>query len=409
MKKRWMGPALAMCYFGLAAAVQAQFAPAGRATMPEPTPLANAIVPMSDLGAPPLGPGFAPPGLNAPPPGTPYPFGAPSNMPGAFPDQAGAQGPRGIYAHIGAMALLRQRFGNGIIALEDNASHGLDTGTPPPANSTPVLNFNNINPQYQWGERFTLGILETDHAIEFSGFYLQDARNSATAISPGRLSSFLFNPPVGFEGDDGMWLQADIMTATVQTAIGSAEINYRWWNNSCWGVEWIAGIRYVNLQESASIFTDDDALVRPDRFGRPDPLRQATYLVRSINQFVGPQLGVEWTRPCLSWVTFGANAKGAMGPNFVSIDRRLTRGDGFVGFSKNASETTYSSVWEAGIFADLSVFERVRVRVGYEALLFAHVPDAQSQVQFDLRTQTGVNNNGTIFYSGPIMELQFLF
>jgi hypothetical protein len=380
--------------------------------LPEPVPLANAVLPASDANPLPPGTGFSPPGPNALPPVVPYPFGAPSGMPGVFQDpngEGGPQGPRGYFGHLGAMALLRQRLGSGIVALQDNASHGLDTGNVPPANSQPVLNFNNINPQYQWGERFTLGRLEGDHSIEFTGFYLQDARNTATAVSPGRLSSFFFNPPVGFEGDNGMFLQADIMSATIQTAIGSAEFNYRWWNKSCPGVEWIAGLRYVNLQETASIFVDDDGILQRDIFGHSDPHRQANYFSRSVNQFIGPQLGVEWTKPCLSWVTIGANAKGAIGPDFVSLNRRLTRGDGFVGRAKNASETTFSSVWEAGIFADLSVFERVRVRLGYEALLFAHVPDAQSQVQFDLANQTGVNNNGTIFYAGPIMELQFLF
>jgi hypothetical protein len=368
-------------------------------------PLANAIVPVADANA-------APPGPNSLPPGVPYPFGAPNGMPGVFPDSNGegnSEGPRGFYAHLGAMALLRQRLGSGIIALKDDASHEIDTGNVPPANSQPVLNFNNINPQYQWGERITIGRLEGDHSIEFTGYYLQDARNTATAVSPGRLSSFFFNPPVGFEGDNGIFLQADIMSATIQTAIGNAEFNYRWWNKSCSGVEWIAGLRYVNLQETAAIFTDDDGLLRRDIFGHPDPLRQATYFVRSVNQFVGPQLGVEWTKPCFSWVTIGANAKSAIGPDFVSLNRRLTRGDGFVGLAKNSSETTFSSVCEAGIFADLSVFERVRVRLGYEALLFLHVPDAQSQVQFDLANQGGPNNNGTIFYSGPIMELQILF
>jgi hypothetical protein len=191
--------------------------------------------------------------------------------------------------------------------------------------------------------------------------------------------------------------------------MGNAEFNYKWWNNSCWGVEWLCGIRYFNWQESSAIFTDDDGLVRTDIHGRPDPLRQATYLIRSINQFVGPQLGVEWNKPCFSWVTIGANAKGAMGANFVTLDRRLTRGDGFVGFNRTTRETTYSSIWEAGVYVDFSLFERVRARLGYEALLLAHVPDSQSQVLFDLRNRTGVNNNGTVFYSGPIMELQFLF
>jgi hypothetical protein len=110
------------------------------------------------------------------------------------------------------------------------------------------------------------------------------------------------------------------------------------------------------------------------------------------------------------WFTVGANFKGAWGANFVEIDKRLTRGDGLIGFNDKNSDTIFSHLYEIGLYGDISLWEQFRFRFGYSALWIVHVPDAQTQVQFDLAHQfPGRNDNGSVFYHGPMIEFQFFF
>jgi hypothetical protein len=366
--------------------------------MPEPAPCTDAYPGPLDPLAAPMGPTDD--------------LGLPPYVQHAFqdPHQVPLE-PHGVYLHAGTLALMRQRFGHQPIALTDNQSRGLDTGIPPPFNAPVRLDTNDIKPQYQWGVTATLGYLDKDNAIEATGFYLPETSFSKGRVLIGRQSAFFFNAPLGFEGDNGMFLQDDVMKATLHSTIGNAEVNYRWWNKAQWGLEGILGVRYFDQQEKLSYFFGDDDIVVRDSRGRPDPLRQATYEVASHTRLLAPQIGCEWNYPLRKWFTMGAMCKGAWGANFLEIDKSLTRGDGKIGFSgKDSGDIIFSSLYEIGLYGDISLWEQVRIRFGYNALWIVHVPDAQSQLQFDLANQfPGRNDNGTIFYHGPMLEVQLFF
>jgi hypothetical protein len=399
MKTRWMGAALAVCCLTLTATVRAQVPPPNQNVplMPEPAPCSDAYPgPLDPLSAP-----QGPSGDLGLPPYIHHAFEDPHQVPTE---------PHGVYLHVGTEALMRQRLGHQPVTLLDNTNRGIDTGNVPRFDSHVILDTNDVKPQYQWGVRATLGYMNKDNAVELTGFYLPETSFIKTRARPGRLSSYFFNAPLGFEGDNGIFLQDDITRATLRSQIGSGELNYRWWNKAQWGLEGILGLRYFDSQETLSYFFDDDGIVRPDIRGRPDPLRQATYLDRSHSRLVGPQVGCEWNYPVTCWFTIGANVKGAWGANFVEIDKRLTRGDGLIGFNGKNTDTIFSHLYEIGLYGDISLWEQVRVRFGYNALWLVHVPDAQTQLQFDLANQfPGRNDNGSIFYHGPMVELQLFF
>src|SRR5262249_39949248 len=157
----------------------------------------------------------------------------PAGLPNAWSIQKPAPDPLTFYGSLGYMALERQRLGHGTAAVLDTASGGIDTGALPAADAPEAADFHDIQPRFNHGVRATLGFHWDGQAIELSGFYLSQNSASKSYANPGQLSTF-FNvggdparAPLGFEGDNGLWLQADAIKLQVQTALGSAEANYR--------------------------------------------------------------------------------------------------------------------------------------------------------------------------------------
>src|SRR5262249_17430621 len=148
----------------------------------------------------------------------------------------------------------------------------------------------------------------------------------------------------------------------------------------CPGFEWILGVRYFDLQERLSIFTDDDGIVAQP----PNSALQALYSVRTHNRILAGQFGVEWSCPLVSRVAVSAMAKGAWGVNFLDVQHLLKRGDGLIGFDNRRRQTIFSHLYEAGLFADVLLTDQLRVRAGYQVLFVVDVPEARSQIDFNL-------------------------
>jgi Protein of unknown function (DUF1551). len=247
-------------------------------------------------------------------------------------------------------------------------------------------------------------------SVEWTGFYIPQSESRNEVARPGRLNSFFFNPPLGFEGDNGLFLQADRARATEQTALGSAELNVRGFSTIFTGCEPIVGVRYVNLQERFSLFFDDDGLLVRDIFGNPDPRRAATYSSRVHSNIIAPQIGVEYQKGIVPGVAFGFYGKAAAGYDISDMEITLTRGDGLLGTHGGHTRHNFSQIYETGLYLDVYLLERLRVRGGYLALWIANVPEAVDQVSFDLSAPHGrQDSTGTIFFHGPSVELQFLF
>src|SRR5262249_58309062 len=162
-----------------------------------------------------------------------------------------------------------------------------DTGNVPPIKGLmEVLNARDVSPNINWGPKVAVGYRWDNQAIEATGFYLPQNDSFALITAPRRLdlpfnnfqSSTRF--PLGFSGNQGMWLQADLVRASLQTAVGSAEINYRSRSGFGYGFEWLVGVRYLDIDERFGIFTDDEGLTIVDVNGNPDPTRQALYTAR---------------------------------------------------------------------------------------------------------------------------------
>ncbi len=401
MKRRWVGAAVLAGCLGLAPAARAQSGP-----LPEPIPFCPP--PAAPCGTPvapgPLSTATAPPGPCAD-------LSLPNDGSGAFPCQC-TEPEEACYFSVGAEMLQRQNLATGgVIAVLDPSGSRIDTGIPPPANSTPIQSLSDIDPHYNAGPRATIGYLfNGNQAVEVGGFYIFQNNPTAAVANPGRVDLPFFNPPLGFEGDNGLWLQADRTTTTFSSVLWTLEANYRYTDAAVTGAELIAGVRYLDLDERLSNFTDDDGISFPLVTGRPDPTREALYQVRTQNRLIAPQLGFEWQKELFKWLDLGVSAKGAWGADFVTLDRSLARGDGFVGFVGNRSETQFAQMYQVNAFVDFNILERLKLRMGYDMVWFLNMANASDQIDFNLQDANSIlNRNGSIFFQGPMAELQFLF
>src|SRR5262249_27727721 len=149
--------------------------------------------------------------------------------------------------------------------------------------------------------RLTIGYLDGNEAVELSGYYISPQARRLVSLQPGRLLVPFNTPaqgvPLGFEGDNGLWLNADRVQSFYSNQIGNVEANYRLWNAALINTELILGIRYFSLQEQAGIFTTDD-LFLVDFFGRSDPRRAALYTATARNTMLTAQFGGEYSWPC---------------------------------------------------------------------------------------------------------------
>ena len=412
MMRRWLGVAVFAGCLGLVQAVQAQLPPAPYGPYsphplpPEPVPVGSAAAPTADPG-PNLVPGPLTPQMA--PHGPPDDLSLPNDAAGAFPTQT-PQAEEACYFAIGYQGFWRQGLNrNNSIAVLD--PQNLDTGVAPPAGQPVFQRFDDLRTPFQSGVRSTLGYLIGDgQAVEMSGLYIIQQKAAVSTTDPGRIDAPFVNPPLGFEGDNGLWLQADRLTTTFTSTFWNVELNGRWNNPGIGGTDLLAGLRFADLTETLSTYTDDDGVQFPMTNGQPDPLRVATYKVRTKNQLLGPQLGFECAKSCSPYITIGCGAKAVLGADFIELNRKLVRGDGFVGFDATTNTIQLAQLYELNVFVDILPLERVKLHLGYSAMWMLDVANVVGQYDFNLRDTTGLDNrSGSIFFHGPVVELQFLF
>src|SRR5207302_6429867 len=137
-----------------------------------------------------------------------------------------------------------------------------------PAFAPVAQRFKDVIPGMDWGLRGTVGYIFGDQAVEVSAWGTFMRSQSQLTDNPGNIDVFFNHPPLGFEGDNGLWLQADRVTTTFMSGLFNGELNYRCWNGGIRGLEFIAGVRYLDQREKLSIYTNDDDLTL-ESAGRP--------------------------------------------------------------------------------------------------------------------------------------------
>ncbi len=444
MCRGWKGVALVAACWCLNLPAQAQTgtypSPVGAARMPEPIP----AVPNPNPQPPPnLVPGPISP--LAAPMGPTDDLSLPYDHTGAFQTENFVQ-ENGFYFNIGPIALQRNHLGAGDIAVYNATVMGQTTPQlPDPFTQTPTgtgsaLSFNSVKPALSLGIIGTAGYLWHNQAVEFSSYYIWEDDAKATASMPFSLDTLFYNPPLTMVGD-GLFRMANTVSLTQGSSLFNAEANYRRWNPAFAGLEFIIGARYIRQNDILNIQTTGYSFFENSLGLKTPGVDSTTYSVITHNNLVAPQLGLEYTLKLFSWLHLSAMGKGAWGVNYLTSDVNMTRGDGYTAFNTLRHATVFGELYNIGVFANINILERLRLRIGYTATWLIGVATANDQVDFDLKgyearqqfgfqgvanavtsgnlqllqqVQNGiphgnVNNNGSIIYFGPQAQLEFFF
>ena len=142
--------------------------------------------------------------------------------------------------------------------------------------STPVLNTGDMSfGNFQPGVAFTLGRqIDGVSSIEVGYLGLQNFTASAQAVGNNNLSV-----PGLLALSTSDYFLADIVNASYETQFNSAEITYK---QTMYGLTFLGGFRYLNLNDSLQIgFDDFDS-------GKSD------YVITTNNNLYGAQIGTGW-------------------------------------------------------------------------------------------------------------------
>lgn len=355
----------------------------------------------------------------------------------------------GFFADIGPMALQRNHLGAGDIAVVNAHALGINTGpllpnpfAPPSPGIAGALNFNSVKPALSLGIRGQVGYLWNNQSVEFSSFYIWQDNATASANMPFSLDTLFYNPPIAFIGA-GMFRYADSVSETFGSSLFNAEANYRRWNSAFAGLDLILGARYIRENDIFNIQSSGTALLRDtNALGLPSPGANAiSYMVIAHNNIAVPQVGLEWNLPIFKWLHLSLLGKAGWGVNYLTTDVNLTRSDGLTAFNTVRHATVFAQVYQLGAFADINLLEKLRLRLGYTAFWLTGVAAASDQVDFNLmgtqsRQSLGTqglisalqsgnlksvfaaegnyphgtgNNNGSMIFFGPQIQLQFFF
>ena len=284
---------------------------------------------------------------------------------------------------------------------------GFDSGNAADATQAELFNLKDVGIPWNNGFQLAFGVQHDDVIYEFAGWYVPNRGASRYLDGASGLSSFFVRPPLGFEGNVGMWQQADTMRFDFRQNSASGALNAKLVGPcDCEEFKYslLVGLRYVDLWERFNYTVDDDALT----FGSL-PQTIATLQYQTSNRLIGPQVGFDVNYAVNSW--FGIEAMGRLGlmANLMTMRETLTRGDGFQGFDSSIQRCEFSQLYETGVH--LYVYAgNMRLKGGYDFKWFVGTAKTDNLINFDLEHQpTTISTTGTLFFHGPSVSFEIFF
>lgn len=270
---------------------------------------------------------------------------------------------------------------------------------------TPLLSASDLRFPFSEGVRAFYGQRDPDAGgweIGYFGVYGQSA--TRTVLAPA--GEFLQVPePLG----GILTSNADAATVKYQSVINSAEANIfstaTDWRDHSGGwltVDWLAGFRYVGVEESSSIVIDSCA-------GDPDCAGKVPYGVRTRNNMFGGQIGTRARMTWQNWAVEGWAKAGLLGNAQEEIQSPVVT---FSGAPIDRIESVTRG--QVGFVGDinLSVIYRLTdtwgIRAGYNTVWLEGLALAPNQYDFSLDEAAGgrLNPSGGMFLHGANLGLE---
>ncbi len=343
----------------------------------------------------------------AAPAGPPDPLSLPADSPGAFIEE-GYDIEQAVFFHIGALGLQAQKVPSRYLSYTGPGP--TDSGAQPTLGAQPNVNYDYLSPQMNWGVTGTLGYLVDNQAFELTGYWLPENTSEYTMVAPGSLNVPFTGMPLGFEGNNTLGAQADILSLQQSIAIGNLEANYRQTGWALREFELILGVRYMGYQEGTNMYVSDDgATFISQSTGQSDPALAVNYQTQTFNNLVGPQVGFEYGTAIWRGLSFTSEWKTAFMANFVERNMALNRGDGYNAFSIGNTTTNYAQVFSMNFNLEWNVLERMKIRGGYNLLWLCGVARSADLIDFNVANPVVNTQLRSAFFQGPSIEFHFLF
>jgi hypothetical protein len=237
--------------------------------------------------------------------------------------------------------------------------------------------------------------------IGYFGVYGQAADAFTRAVPPDFLQ---VPPPLG----DVFTTEGETATISYTSIVNSAEANLfrTWteWRPAAGGwltVDWLAGFRYVGVEERAGIVVDCCVV--------DDQTIAVPYEVRTRNNMFGAQLGGRGRYTWTNWAVEGWAKAGLLGNAEEQMQAALVD---YTGFRQRPAISTSGS--EVGFIGDLnlSVIYRLTevwgIRAGYSTVWISGLALAPDQFDFTLDDDSGTRLRGSrgMFLHGANLGLE---
>jgi len=317
---------------------------------------------------------------------------------------------RKFYAKIGYIGLQRTGVRGFPLVSQEPLANNIDGLGDSTFGLTPfIANFNSPGTVINNGVQAYIGLQDDckNMMFEIGGFFTENRPTQQTYISLGRLDSPYVNAPVGFQDNQGLWTNADLMRLTYKNSIYSGEANLRFFG-TCWktlDVNYLIGLRYIKLQDSMQHYTIDDDL----QLGINDPTTRATLGWAGSNDMLGAQIGWSITQRLNPTWSISWDQKIAFLCNNATTTQTLVRDDGFVGYEVSKSSRRLANAFETGLFLDMSA-GNMRLRGGYTMNIYTGVATADGQFNYDLQVApTQRKTTDTAVYVGPSASIEIVW
>jgi hypothetical protein len=276
------------------------------------------------------------------------------------------------------------------------------------ADGTQVLFGGQVDPEERSGARLTLGWwFDQEHTIgiEGSGFFLGERTTRFAASSAGDaiLARPFYDVTAGMEASElvsytgivpipDIFLHGGVAVNSVSRLYGGdLDLRFNFARGCCWRLDWLAGFRYLALDESLNIGENLVAL-NPD-----GTFAQGIILADNFgtqNNFYGGQLGADfeicrghWSLDLLAKVALGdvnevVNISGGTVSTFPNGSMTSAQG-GLLALPTNIghySRDRFAIVPEAGLRVGWQATEHIRLTVGYSFLYIDEVVRPGNQI-----------------------------
>jgi Putative beta barrel porin-7 (BBP7) len=369
---------------------------------PNPLPMPTSAAPV------PGGPNVTiPPGgtVNSPviidPPGTPFPTGPIMGDPlGGCPvgEPCHTNSNSGWYTAVEGLLWWVKSYSVPALVTAGPAGSGAALGT---SGTAVLFGANSVDTNPRYGARVTLGYwLNPCWAVELSAFYVRPTNDKFTASSAGYPNQDLARPffslnrniesseIIGRPGVVSGFVQVDS-----KSTFYGAELNLRhpWWNSCANRLDFIAGIRYLYLEEQLIISETSRGLGGAGALAGVE--RSLVDNFTTQNRFLGGQVGAifehtegPWTFSVFGKVAAGVNRQTSEingGITAIAGGAPPTRPGGLLALNSNIGihrRDVFAVVPEVGINVGYDITPRLRIFGGYSFMYWSDVARPGRQI-----------------------------